>query len=75
MGTFLKGALKAQPGMAPGERKSPMFWNERTTARFSRGAKAVPASSRAENRNGDSQSELLMSLEQLLIANMLWMSR
>ena len=30
---------------------------------------------RAENRNGDGQSELLMSLEQLLIANMLWMSR
>jgi hypothetical protein len=52
-----------------------MLWNECTAAKQARGAVPLSASTRAENHHGDSQSELLMSLEQLLIANMLWMSR
>ncbi len=52
-----------------------MFWNKRAVSKPAQAAVPPPDSSRPGNRNRDDQPEFLISLEQLLIANTLWMAR
>ena len=51
-----------------------MFWKKRAVSKPAQAAVPPSDSIRPGNRNRDEHPEFLISLEQLLIANMLWMA-
>ena len=52
-----------------------MFWSKRASQNPERAAAGAAESRRRGNRNADLNPEFLIRLEQLIIANMLWMAR
>ena len=52
-----------------------MFWSKRASPKPERVAAGAAESRRPGNRNADQNPEFLIRLEQLIIANRLWMAR